>query len=59
MGLSFTGLRKNLREEGLLSTLEILKTKFEGNDTAAAKVFGNVRALSGVMDLLGAGGFNA
>ena len=55
MGLSSAGLRKSLKEDGLLATLEILKTNFEGNDQAAAKVFGNVRALSGVMDLLGAG----
>jgi len=55
MGLSSADLRKTIREDGLLATLEILKTNFEGNDEAAAKVFGNVRALSGVMDLLGAG----
>jgi TP901 family phage tail tape measure protein len=55
MGLSSADLRQTIREDGLLATLEILKTNFEGNDEAAAKVFGNVRALSGVMDLLGAG----
>jgi TP901 family phage tail tape measure protein len=55
MGLSSAGLRKSLKEDGLLATLEILKKNFEGNDTAAQTVFGNVRALSGVMDLLGAG----
>lgn len=54
MGLSSAGLRKSLKEDGLLATLEILKENFEGNDTAAQTVFGNVRALSGVMDLLGA-----
>jgi len=54
MGLSSAGLRKSLKEDGLLATLEILKQNFEGNDTAAQRVFGNVRALSGVMDLLGA-----
>jgi TP901 family phage tail tape measure protein len=55
LGLSSAGLRQSLKEDGLLATLEILKQKFEGNDTAAQNVFGNVRALSGVMDLLGAG----
>jgi TP901 family phage tail tape measure protein len=55
MGLSSAGLRQSLKEDGLLATLEILKSNFEGNDQAAARVFGNVRALSGVMDLLGAG----
>ena len=54
LGLSTESLRKNIKEEGLLSTLEILKTKFEGNADAQQTVFGNVRALTGVMDLLGA-----
>jgi TP901 family phage tail tape measure protein len=54
MGLSAKGLREQLREEGLLSTLKTLKENFEGNDEAAQKVFENVRALSGIMDLLGA-----
>ena len=54
LGLSAEGLRSSLREDGLLSTLEILKQKFEGNDEAAQLVFGNVRALTGIMDLLGA-----
>ena len=54
LGLSAEGLRNSLREDGLLSTLEILKERFEGNDEAAQLVFGNVRALTGIMDLLGA-----
>lgn len=54
MGLSSAELRKQLKEKGLLSTLQTLKQNFEGNDTAAQRVFGNVRALSGIMDLLGA-----
>lgn len=53
MGLSSASLRKSLREDGLLATLEILKQRFEGNDDAAQAVFGNVRALTGIMDLLG------
>lgn len=53
LGLSAQGLRKQIKEEGLLSTLETLKTTFEGNDTAVQTVFGNIRALSGIMDLLG------
>jgi TP901 family phage tail tape measure protein len=53
MGLSSEGLRKQLREQGLLSVLETLSERFDGNDAAAAAVFGNVRALSGVMDLMG------
>jgi len=54
MGLSSKELRRQLKEEGLLATLESLKKEFEGNDEAAAQVFGNVRALSGVLDLMGA-----
>lgn len=54
LGLSSEGLRKSLKEDGLLATLEILKQRFEGNDEAAQVVFGNVRALTGIMDLLGA-----
>jgi TP901 family phage tail tape measure protein len=54
MGLSSEGLRQQLREQGLLATLQTLSDKFDGNDAAAAKVFGNVRALSGVLDLMGA-----
>jgi TP901 family phage tail tape measure protein len=53
MGLSSEGLRKQLREQGLLSVLQTLSDRFDGNDAAAAAVFGNVRALSGVMDLMG------
>lgn len=54
MGLSAGGLRSQIREQGLLATLETLSTEFEGNADAQAQVFGNVRALSGVMDLMGA-----
>lgn len=54
MDLSAEGLRKQLREKGLLSTLKTLQQNFEGNEDAAAQVFGNIRALSGVLDLMGA-----
>jgi len=53
MGLSSAELRTQLREKGLLSTLQTLQKEFEGNDEAAAQVFGNVRALSAVLDLMG------
>ena len=39
MGLSSAELRMQLREKGLLSTLNTLKNEFEGNDEAAAQVF--------------------
>jgi len=53
MGLSSEGLRQQLKEKGLLSTLKTLADEFDGNAAASASVFGNVRALSGVMDLMG------
>lgn len=53
LGLSTEGLRRQIREDGLLATLETLKEKFEGNVDAQNKVFGGTRAMMGVMDLLG------
>jgi TP901 family phage tail tape measure protein len=53
MGLSSDGLRTSIRERGLLVTLQDLTQQFENNDAGAEAVFGNVRALSGVLDLFG------
>ena len=53
MGLSAEGLREQIREQGLLATLETLTDAFDGNIEATASVFGNVRALTGVLDLMG------
>ncbi len=38
----------------MLSVLQLLMEKFDGNIEATADVFGNVRALTGVLDLMGA-----
>lgn len=54
MGLSAAGLRSQIREQGLLATLQTLSAEFGENEDAQARVFGNVRALAGVMDLMGA-----
>jgi TP901 family phage tail tape measure protein len=54
VGTSSDELRKSIRERGLLVTLQDLTQRFDGNEEATAKVFGNVRALSGVLDLFGA-----
>jgi TP901 family phage tail tape measure protein len=54
MGLSSEGLRQQIKDEGLLATLETLTQAFDGNEAATAAVFGNVRALAGVLDLMGA-----
>lgn len=53
MGLSSEGLRKQIKEEGLLAVLFELNNRFQGNEAALAKVFPNVRALSGVLGVLG------
>ena len=51
MGLSSEMLQKKIKDEGLLSTLELLKVHFEHNSDAQAKVFGSTRALKGILDL--------
>ena len=55
MGLSSASLKAKIQDDGLLSVLELLKSEFGQNADAQAKVFGNSRALMGVMDLLGKG----
>jgi TP901 family phage tail tape measure protein len=54
MGLSAEGLREQIKDEGLFATLETLTDAFDGNIEATTEVFGNIRALSGVLDLMGA-----
>ena len=54
LGMSSADLRKQIKEKGLLSTLTKLTEAFGDNDVAQAAVFGNVRALTGVMSLFGA-----
>jgi len=54
MGISAGTLRKMIREDGLIATLSYLRklTNQYGED-AMANVFPNIRALSGVLDLMG------
>jgi TP901 family phage tail tape measure protein len=52
-GLSAAGLRQQIKEKGLLSTLKTLTETFGDNEEAQGKVFANTRALSGVLDLMG------
>jgi TP901 family phage tail tape measure protein len=54
VGSSTDGLRRSVRESGLTDTMIKLLESFKGNETAAAAVFGNVRALAGVMGTAGA-----
>jgi len=53
VGLSAAGLRDELRNKGLFETLQTLTVAFDGQDEATSRVFGNVRALTGVMSLMG------
>ena len=53
VGLSAEGLRQQLREKGLMDVLFSLKEAFDGNSAAMAKVFPNIRALTGVLNLVG------
>jgi len=53
LGLSAGDLRAQIKDKGLLPTLQTLTERFGDNEEAQARVFGNVRALSGIMDLLG------
>ncbi len=53
VGLSAEGLRRQVREEGLLAVLLTLEERFGDNEEAMAKVFPNVRALTGVLNLVG------
>ncbi len=54
MGTSSATLRKTLREDGLVDVLGFLREQMETNEQAMAKVFPNIRALSGALDIMGA-----
>lgn len=54
LNLSSAGLKQQIKDEGLLSVLTTLKNKFDQNKDAVQRVFPNVRALKGVLDLVGA-----
>jgi TP901 family phage tail tape measure protein len=53
LGLDFTNLRKTIREDGLLAGLQEIKEKVGDNETAMTEIFPNVRALSGVLGIMG------
>ena len=55
LGLSSEGLRQQIKDKGLLDVFMTLKDASEQNSAAFERVFGNVRALKGIMDLTGAG----
>jgi TP901 family phage tail tape measure protein len=54
MGMSFSDVRRTIREDGLFAALSQLKDiTNEYGEEAMSNVFPNVRALSGVLDLMG------
>lgn len=54
MGTSTEELRKTIKERGLLATLmKVRELTQKYGETVASKVFPNIRALSGVLDLMG------
>jgi len=53
VGTSAADLREKLQSDGLLSVLMELKERFQGNTAAMAQAFPNVRALAGVLNLVG------
>lgn len=53
LGTSKEKLRQQIKDKGLLSVFETLKEASETNSGAFERVFGNVRALRGILDLTG------
>jgi TP901 family phage tail tape measure protein len=51
--ITFDQLRDTIRERGLIDGLMMLKDTFGENEEAMAKVFPNIRALTGVLAMLG------
>lgn len=56
VGLSMAGLRQEIREKGLTSSLLDLMDRFKGNEDALAQVIPNVRAMAGLLGTAGAQG---
>lgn len=53
LGFSAEGLRKSIREKGLLATLDDMLKATGGNEAAVAKLFPNIRALTSVLGTAG------
>lgn len=54
MGLSYQDVTRSIKDKGLIATLQMLYEKTDGNMLQMRKLIPNVRALNGVMSLLGA-----
>ena len=55
VGLNAEQVQESIRTDGLMSTLVDLREVFGGNTLALERLFPNIRALKGVLDLLGTG----
>lgn len=53
VGLSSAGLRKELADQGLIATLTTIRKAFGDNLPALSRAFPNIRALRGVLALIG------
>lgn len=53
VGLSVRGLQKELKQKGLLETLRTIKEAFKGNEPALVRAVTDIRALRGVLSLIG------
>ena len=53
-GLSAEGVRRQIREEGLFEALVSMREAIGDNDEGLARIFPNIRAFVGVLDLTGA-----
>jgi TP901 family phage tail tape measure protein len=53
MGLSYQDVTRSIKEKGLLATMQMLYEKTDGNMLAMRKLVPNVRALNGILSLLG------
>lgn len=53
MGTSAGELRQQIKDEGLLSVLSTLSTRFQGNEQDIAQVFGRIQGLTGFLQLFG------
>jgi len=56
VGLSMQEVRDQVREKGLLSVLDMLMTKFKGNEEAISTLFPDVRGLTNVLATAGVQG---
>lgn len=53
VGLSYKGIRQEVKEKGLFAALTSLRSAFKGNEDELIKVIPNVRALRGFLSLTG------